>query len=212
LKKVLFIFSISILFLSCSKDLDTTYTIEGYLMQGYDAPYSPAKGQKVELELNSNGTGHCSNKITGSHAYTDDRGYYKISYTGSKCEGYIGLICYTNNGLGIIDIYRGIERNRNIKLDTLYNKFKSYSIIRYKNYKTLLDNDTVWLPTEGLGGENGNKIIYGPFISDIFDTITIYNNLGGSFYFNIGIGYSKMKKLTSCPAGKINSYNIVDVE
>lgn len=210
LKKVLFIFSISILFLSCSKDLETTYSIEGYLMQGYDAPFTPAKGQKIELELQSNGTGPCENKIQGSYAYTDDKGYFKINYKGSTCEGYISLIGYTNNGLGVIDLYRGIERNRHIKLDTLYNHFKSYSVIRFKNYKTLLANDTVCIMS--VGGENKNKVVFGPFVSEIFDTVTIYDNLGWGVGFMVGFYNRKIDKAISCPAGKINSYNIVDVE
>ena len=185
-------------------------------MDGYNASNTPVKGQKLELEFITSGP--CDNKIDGASAFTNENGYFKINYTGSKCEtgnagNYsINLISYTNNVLGIVDLYRGIEKNKNIKFDTLFNNFKSYSIIRYKDYKTLLDNDTVWIPAKGLGGVNINKIIYGPFVTDIFDTLTIYNNLGGGVNFNVGIGYNKFKKIVSCPAGKINSYNIVDVK
>ena len=181
-------------------------------MQGYDAPYTPAKGQKVELELQSIGTGACENKIQGSYAYTNDNGYYKISYTGSACEGYISLIGYTNNGLGVIDLYRGVVRNRNIKLDTLYNHFRSYSIIRYKGYKNLLSNDTVQIPAKGLGGENEDKYFFGPYTTDIFDTVTIYDNNGDGFPFIVGFFNRKKYIQVSCPSGKINAYNMVDVE
>jgi len=209
--KNIIIITCCIIFVSCSKDTDSSYTIEGYLMEGFNAPNTPVKNQKLELELITNGP--CDNKIDGASTFTNENGYFNINYTGSKCEGAINLISYTNNGIGIIDLSPGIGKNKNIAFDTLYNSFRSYSIIRYKDYKTLLDNDTVWIPAKGLGGNNTNKIIYGPFITDIFDTLTIYNNFGGGgIYFNVGIGNNKMKKLFGCPAGKINSYNMVDVK
>jgi hypothetical protein len=91
--------------------------MEGYLMEGYNAPNKPAKNQKVELEFVSGGP--CDNKIDGASTFTNENGYFKINYTGSKCEGAINLISYTNNGLGIIDLNPGIGKNINIKFDTL---------------------------------------------------------------------------------------------
>jgi hypothetical protein len=185
-------------------------------MEGYNSPNTPAKNQKVELELISNGP--CDNKIDGASTFTNENGYFKINYIGSKCEGNlnlnnnINLISYTKNGLGIVDLYRGIERNKNIKFDTLYNNFKSYSIIRYNDYKTLLDNDTVEVVSSNNGGENKDKYFFGPYETEIFDTITIYSNYGGSIGFTIGFYKRKFEKAFSCPPGKINSYNMVDVK
>ena len=102
--------------------------------------------------------------------------------------------------------------NKNNKFDTLFNNFKSYSIIRYKDYKTLLDNDTVNVVSSINGGENKDKYFFGPYGSEIFDTVTIYSNHGGTIGFTVGFFKRKFEKAFTCPSGKINSYNIVDVK
>jgi len=208
--KNIIIITYCLIFVSCSKDTDSSYTIEGYIMEGYNAPNIPAKNQKVELEFVSGGP--CDNKIDGASTFTNENGYFNINYTGSKCEGTINLITYTNNGLGIIDLYPSIEKNKNITFDTLYNNFKSFSIIRYKDYKNLLNNDTVNVVSSINGGVNKDKYFFGPYSSEIFDTATIYSNYGGTIGFTVGFYKRKFEKAFLCPAGKINSYNLVDVK
>jgi hypothetical protein len=75
-----------------------------------------------------------------------------------------------------------------------------------------LDNDTVIIPAQAMGGENKNKYIIGPFTNEIMDTVIIYSNKGNSFWFIVNDFNRKKMQRVSCPAGKINSYNMVDVK
>ena len=162
---------LSTLTLGCNKieHEKTEYTIEGRLMYNCDTPASNV--EDIYLSQTPDGI-NLGKKPLHFTFNTDQDGYFKATYEGSKANGSDFELGKTGR------IMEGIPRKKNINIGNVYWQAPSFSYIRrLEVIKPYSINDTLIIPDHN-NQNNLFKYLPGPFSNGIIDTVWNHIPLG----------------------------------